>query len=499
MRYPGGVSRRGSSLSILTNYSVGSTTTNQSQLMSQTQAFSGARSNTIGGNLTDASVSSGAAAEPKTTIGQIGRNVSSGSDGRYSQSGASITPSGSRHGSGTSQQAQQELKSLLSQSDSLQSQRLTFSPVDDAIKSSSKLGGRNTAVNSPNPTQHSLNSSTRNDKTNSGDQGDPTSLYSCKRTIKWKCFVKSVTSTHVIMCFVPASYGDLLLLSEGTEALKELSNLAKQISLECKNTEEKADENFDENVLQRQQSSKEDQLTSSAASNTSLKVNPSDSSTSNKQPESSASSTSNEKLTKKSTKPEGLSPLSISESTTSVQTNMCESNNKQPTKNSSGTDTFDDLPSPILRPVDSNMTDFSQAPATTTTEASSCVEMTRSVSLPVYVYNCPVNCLTDQIVNKWTCKMPADIYEDLRFVLFSEGDEGGHLDTGQHSPDDPDRHRRQRKTLSESEKWHLGMSEKATDDIYGNQADLKHHCTLISETFFRSFVSGKKSVVYSLK
>lgn len=40
-----------------------------------------------------------------------------------------------------------------------------------------------------------------------------------------------------------------------------------------------------------------------------------------------------------------------------------------------------------------------------------------SVPLPLYVYNCPVNFLSEQLVNRWTYTRPPDIFEDLTFKV----------------------------------------------------------------------------------
>ena len=44
----------------------------------------------------------------------------------------------------------------------------------------------------------------------------------------------------------------------------------------------------------------------------------------------------------------------------------------------------------------------------------------KAFAIPVYIYNCPLNSLTDQLVNKWTYKSPSDIYQDLTFSPESE-------------------------------------------------------------------------------
>ena len=44
----------------------------------------------------------------------------------------------------------------------------------------------------------------------------------------WRCFIKALTSTHLVMTFVPAGYEHLLLLSEGVAGLKEMRTRREQ-------------------------------------------------------------------------------------------------------------------------------------------------------------------------------------------------------------------------------------------------------------------------------
>lgn len=41
----------------------------------------------------------------------------------------------------------------------------------------------------------------------------------------------------------------------------------------------------------------------------------------------------------------------------------------------------------------------------------------RSPVLPLYVYNCPLGIITEQLLNRWTYERPRDIYEDLTFEV----------------------------------------------------------------------------------
>ena len=69
----------------------------------------------------------------------------------------------------------------------------------------------------------------------------------------------------------------------------------------------------------------------------------------------------------------------------------------------------------------------------TMSDAPPPIELTtneRAVNLPIYVYNCPLSFLTEQLVNKSTYNRPKDFFEDLRFQL----EENAWEDSGEVSP-----------------------------------------------------------------
>ena len=68
----------------------------------------------------------------------------------------------------------------------------------------------------------------------------------------------------------------------------------------------------------------------------------------------------------------------------------------------------------------------------------------RAITLPVYVYNCPLSYVTEHLVNRWTYSKPADLYEDLTFQL-DECAEESRLETS--ADDVSDAKRRRKKTL----------------------------------------------------
>ncbi|ELT88147.1 hypothetical protein CAPTEDRAFT_195377 [Capitella teleta] len=99
----------------------------------------------------------------------------------------------------------------------------------------------------------------------------------------------------------------------------------------------------------------------------------------------------------------------------------------------------------------------------------------KTMQLPVYVYNCPLNYLSEQLVNRWTFQKLNDLYEDMQFPVIEAEDFNA-------SPE-------REKKLSDSERWR-GAGEGSAVNIYGDEEDLRQHCTLLSETYLRCFVNG---------
>ena len=138
----------------------------------------------------------------------------------------------------------------------------------------------------------------------------------------------------------------------------------------------------------------------------------------------------------------------------------------------------------------------------------------RSICLPVYVYNCPIKSLAEQLVNKWTHARAADIFEDLRFQLITDCSDDDSRSDDVTVEDESASRRRRKKTLRlvrgffmwcqetvQCSKYDVhsssdGERRRISDDgVYGNQTDLKQHCTMVAETFFRSFVNCEYSAL----
>jgi hypothetical protein len=206
----------------------------------------------------------------------------------------------------------------------------------------------------------------------------------------WSCFIKSVSSSQILLCFTPSSFDDLEMLTKGHKTEVPLKS-------ERKDVEEKP-----EASIERRESTSTNTGDSSATLDTLVGS-------------SSYSSVLEEKT----------SPSAPAASSTPHTTSPKEQ------------------PEP------------------------------RSVHLPVYVYNCPLSYLSDQIVNRWTLKKLTDLFEDMRFPVEEE---------------DVNASSEREKKLSDSDRWRAAGE---AENIYEDEEDLKHHCTLLSETYLRCFVNCK--------
>lgn len=106
-----------------------------------------------------------------------------------------------------------------------------------------------------------------------------------------------------------------------------------------------------------------------------------------------------------------------------------------------------------------------------------------SFQLPVYVYNCQLNYLSDQLVNQWSYKKLSDIFEDLKFQMCDTSEESQFPNVGERE-----------KRISDSERFRADKEGSTVDSTYGEEEDLREHCTLVSETYLRCFVNGTASV-----
>ena len=421
--------------------------------------------------------------ETKPMLGQIGKNISSGSEGRslYNLSGYAATSS--KIANLSFAHLESKLEALSPQVSNIlasQTNQRPFSPMED---------GKNSGVGTPRP--QDVSSLLQQE----GIDGSKT----VKGTPKWRCFIKSITSTHMMICFVPATYNDLMLLSYKKGNLGELVAYARQSSAEKKQSPE------EEFKLNSVESGSYLEKTISVENNVSVsdknvqrdqeKPDPSDISidTGQGKPTSETRSedmSASDKLvqsrqSKEESQKQQKEVVGITDSQKKDQMmDLAETNDTGQDVNNTSTMVKEEQPHDEENKENIDPERTKEETIEKETEPNG---VRNCLFLPVYVYNCPLSYLTDQMVNKWTYKNPGDIFEDLHFIAEEHLESEEAMAAG----DDPEVRRCNRKTLSECEKWHLGTPEKVTDDIYANQVDLKQHCTLVSETFFRSFVKSK--------
>ena len=256
---------------------------------------------------------------------------------------------------------------------------------------------------------------------------------------RWRCFVKSLSSTHVMLTFLPASYEDLKLLVCG----------------DVDSVQEKLDRSEDQPIM-----------------------------------------------------------FQVSQGQLSVVTQEKVDEKSQGEKQT------------ITQEMEINDTDKSSQPKIA--EEAKEESNKESLTLPIYVYDCPLNNITEQLVNRWTFQATPDIFHDLRFdhasmteqqdydqknvtetkdkdlveeadmKITGEGDESSKVTFEPMSPssvksgDGRVTGRSGERTDSEGEKEKWRRKSSVQDSLFAGQEDLRDHCYALTEAFFSSFVTGKR-------
>ena len=201
---------------------------------------------------------------------------------------------------------------------------------------------------------------------------------------KWKCFIKSFTATHIMLCFVPASFDDLRLLVQGHSIVQ----FTQEASIDQEQSQDREPSSppfisvdgveFAHKVRKVHVSGNKAQGSQFCEDN---------------QPESG---------TTKQERSSSQEPL----------TKSCDET-RDPDLNSSE---FEEPP--LNERPDAKLADMPEPEAAEANEALP--DNYKAFAIPVYIYNCPLNSLTDQLVNKWTYKSPPDLFQDLTFSSESE-------------------------------------------------------------------------------
>lgn len=306
-------------------------------------------------------------------------------------------------------------------------------------------------------------------------------------TPRWRCFIKSVNTTHIMVTFVPATYDDLRILiqGQGIFRVQDAINKNKDPIVSEKND---LIENIDIDGVEHATAS----YMNVDGVEYALKVNKkslSDQTESDRERHSSGASGVKED-----------SPRVIAKASQDVSDGISKETGRSE-------DTVKEIPGEVSQ--EDEDTEQLDTPLETVEDMSAepecgeCEDVPSGYSsflMPVFVYNCPLSSLTQQLVNKWTYQKPVDIFQDLTFKSEShEQDVMSAMDQqSEHTDDNTTEHhnvgtetKRIRTDSDVREKLRFGREETILDSIYGQEEDLKQQCTLISEHFFRSFVFGE--------
>ena len=285
-------------------------------------------------------------------------------------------------------------------------------------------------------------------------------------TPRWRCFVKSITATHIMLSFVPATFDDLRILTQGQGILRG-SEVNDDMEPPTNQAETSDVEGF-ERIIHIQQEIEGIQQIQAGFH------------VQNVEPSVDSEAGETETLIT------NVHELPTPEDTLIAEVDTKVSENKEEKvesvlKEEEVKDPEEDDTETVKDTVSD--TDVIHAQPDCPPHAPDL----QSLTIPVYVYNCPLSSLTEQLVNRWTHQPQMDVYQDLTTQL----------DCSENPPKEDslkeDFEMQRPRTESENmrERWRQCM-EDGQDAVFGsNNADFKQHCTLISEHYFRSFVTGK--------
>ena len=263
---------------------------------------------------------------------------------------------------------------------------------------------------------------------------------------RWRCFVKSVNGSHLLICLVPASYCDLRLLVQGQVIMHPPD--PDPLATEADHSGNPASGSVYESVDGVECVEHVQPLSPGHNAKPGYTHSPS---------------------------PSGLSP-NFKYNFDEVPSFQCP--------DSTDVLNAEDLPGADDDPetVTEGEAQPGSADSITADISTHCCpppDTVKSLPIPVYIYSCPMTCLHDQLVNKWTYCKPPDIFQDLTVKHDAH-------ETSIHSRAESVDRSPRRRTDSEHMLDLLRMTRDETE-----QDELKEHCTLVSEHFFRNFVSGK--------
>ena len=200
---------------------------------------------------------------------------------------------------------------------------------------------------------------------------------------KWRCFIKSVTVTHIMLCFVPASFDDLRLLVQGYGIVqyRQEDGMVKQQD-PSHDREDSSPPFINVDGVEFVQKFKKVHVSGNKATVSEFRADC-----------------------------QHDADVVASEPFRNDSQSGCTTNDKEFASNET-LEHQDDKPSDERLPDQPDHVPYVDLPKDRDTLADNY----KPFVIPVYTYNCPLSSLTDQLVNKLTYKSPADIFQDLTFA-----------------------------------------------------------------------------------
>ena len=199
---------------------------------------------------------------------------------------------------------------------------------------------------------------------------------------KWKCYIKSFTATHIMLCFVPASFDDLRLLVQGL-GIVQFSRDGAANQDQCKDREESSPPFIDVDGVECVQKVKKVHVSGNKAEGSGFP---------------------------QSIQPDfGGTEHELASDQEIPTLNFDKYKDVDVTAGQAEEAVADERPADIYLPEVHEQRPEPPKPNVVLPDNY------KGFVIPVYTYNCPLNSLTEQLINKWTYKSPADIYQDLTF------------------------------------------------------------------------------------
>ncbi|XP_013407252.1 KICSTOR complex protein SZT2 isoform X2 [Lingula anatina] len=122
----------------------------------------------------------------------------------------------------------------------------------------------------------------------------------------------------------------------------------------------------------------------------------------------------------------------------------------------------------------------------------------KSLTLPMFIYQCSMSSLTEQLVSKWSYMEPQDIFQDMTFTSWDmeedvmephatrEGSQDTVVNRGE---EEGSRSRQDTLTSPVKDKLHVSFDRRSTE-IFTGAEELRNHCNMMCDAYYKSFVTG---------